>query len=139
MYLHAQVLKRRPDLYLAEQMDLKALFYCGIMSLKFPETPTVKAASHFFTELLNRYKDMSQLKEVLEVDGKILTETLLEAVGGGAPRSLTEHFAEVLLSLNRHCSALLAQWLKETLQAPGFPSSHVSMEQKQAFTQQLLR
>lgn len=59
-------------------MDLKALFYCGIMSLKFPETPTVKAASHFFTELLNRYKDMPQLKEVLEVDGKILTETLLE-------------------------------------------------------------
>lgn len=139
MYLHAQVLKRKPDLYLSEQSDLKALFYCGIMSLKFPEVPTVKAACQFFIELLNRYKDMPQLLKVLELDGKILTETILEAVGGGASRSLTEHFAEVLLSLNRHYSALLSQWLKDTLQAPGFPSSHVSTEQKQVFTQQLLR
>lgn len=139
MYLHAQVLKRKPDMYQSEQMDLKALFYCGIMSLKFPEAPTVKAASQFFTELLNREKDMPQLHEVLQIDGKLLTETILEAVGGGGPRSLTEHFAEVLLSLNRHCPALLSQWLKDTLQAPGFPSSHVSSEQKQSFTQQLLR
>lgn len=64
---------------------------------------------------------------------------LSQAVGGASPRSLTEHFSEVLLSLNRHCPALLSQWLKETLQAPGFPSAQVSSEQKLAFTQQLLR
>ncbi|XP_033838408.1 importin-13-like isoform X1 [Periophthalmus magnuspinnatus] len=139
MYLHAQILKRKPELYLSEQMDLKALFYCGIMSLKFPETPTVKAASQFFTELLNHYKDMPQLHEVLETDGKILTETILESVGGGAPRSLSDYFAEVLHSLNRHCPALLSQWLTDTLQVPGFPSAHVSTEQKHTFTQQLLR
>ncbi|XP_072297244.1 importin-13-like [Eucyclogobius newberryi] len=139
MYLHAQILKRKPELLLSEQIDLKALFYCGIMSLKFPETPTVKAASQFFTELLNRCKDMPQLHEVLERDGKILIETILESVGGAGPRSLSEHFAEVLLSLNRHCPALLSQWLKDTLQVPGFPSSHVSTEQKHTFTQQLLR
>uniref|UniRef100_A0A3B4A1Q6 Importin-13 n=1 Tax=Periophthalmus magnuspinnatus TaxID=409849 RepID=A0A3B4A1Q6_9GOBI len=107
MYLHAQILKRKPELYLSEQMDLKALFYC-IMSLKFPETPTVKAASQFFS------------------------------VGGGAPRSLSDYFAEVLHSLNRHCPALLSQWLTDTLQVPGFPSAHVSTEQKHTFTQQLL-
>uniref|UniRef100_A0AAV2JTC5 Importin-13 n=1 Tax=Knipowitschia caucasica TaxID=637954 RepID=A0AAV2JTC5_KNICA len=138
MCLHAQILKRKPELYLSEQMDLKALFYCGIMSLKFPENQTVKASSHFFTELLNRYKDMPQLPELLEIDGKILTETILESVGGVAPRSLTEHFAEVLLSLNRQCPALLSQWLGDSLQVAGFPSSHVSLEQKHRFTQQLL-
>uniref|UniRef100_A0A673BFP6 Importin-13 n=1 Tax=Sphaeramia orbicularis TaxID=375764 RepID=A0A673BFP6_9TELE len=62
-----------------------------------------------------------------------------QAVGGGSPRSLTEHFSEVLLSLNRHCPGLLSQWLKETLQTPGFPSNQVSPEQKHTFTQQLLR
>ncbi|KAJ0041674.1 hypothetical protein NL108_008589 [Boleophthalmus pectinirostris] len=139
MYLHAQILKRKPEMYLSEQMDLKSLFYCGIMSFKFPETPTVKAASQFFTELLNRYKDMPQLHEVLEIDGKILTETILESVGGGAPRSLTDYFAEVLHSLNRQCPALLSQWLTDTLQVPGFPSAHVATEQKHTFTQQLLR
>ncbi|XP_070774312.1 importin-13-like [Enoplosus armatus] len=139
MHLHAQILKRKPDLYLSDQLDVKALFYCGILSLKFPETPTVKAASLFFTELLPRCKDMPSLGEVLQGDGKLLTETILQAVGGGSPRSLTEHFSEVLLSLNRHCPALLSQWLKETLQTPGFPSAQVSTEQKHTFSQQLLR
>nr|XP_019966808.1 PREDICTED: importin-13-like [Paralichthys olivaceus] len=139
MHLHAQILKRKPDLYLSDQLDKKAVFYCGILSLKFPETPTVKAASLFFTELLPRCKDMPCLSEVLQRDGKLLTETILQAVGGDSPRSLTEHFSEVLLSLNRHCPALLSQWLKETLQSPGFPSAQVSTEQKHTFTQQLLR
>ncbi|XP_036939072.1 importin-13-like [Acanthopagrus latus] len=139
MHLHAQILKRKPDLYLSDQSDVKALFYCGILSLKFPETPTVKAASLFFTELLPRCKDMPPLGDVLQRDGKLLIETILEAVGGGSPRSLTEHFSEVLLSLNRHCPALLSQWLKETLQTPGFPSAQVSTEQKHTFSQQLLR
>lgn len=139
MQLHAQILKKKPDVYLSDQLDVKALFYCGILSLKFPETPTVKAASLFFTELLPRCKDVPSLGEVLQKDGKILTETILHAVGGGSPRSLTEHFSDVLLSLNRHCPALLAQWLKETLQSPGFPSAQVSTEQKHNFSQQLLR
>ncbi|XP_070701930.1 importin-13-like [Pempheris klunzingeri] len=139
MHLHAQILKRKPDLYLSDQLDVKALFYCGILSLKFPETPTVKAASLFFTELLPRCKDVPSLGEVLQRDGKLLTEAVLEAVGGGSPRSLTDHFSEVLLSLNRHCPALLSQWLKETLQTPGFPSAQVSSEQKHTFSQQLLR
>ncbi|XP_033959913.1 importin-13-like isoform X1 [Pseudochaenichthys georgianus] len=139
MHLHAQVLKRKPELYLSEQLDVKGLFYCGILTLKFPETPTVKAAAQFFTELLPRCKDMPSLGDVLQRDGQLLTETILQAVGGESSRSLTEHFSEVLLSLNRHCPALLAQWLKETLQSPGFPSAHVSSEQKHSFSQQLLR
>lgn len=139
MHLHAQILKRKPDLYLCDQLDVKTLFYCGILSVKFPETPTVKAACVFFAEFLSRCKDMPTLREVLQDDGRLLTETLLQAVGGASPRSLTEHFAEVLLNLNRHSPALLSQWLKETLQTPGFPSSQVSADQKHAFTQQLLR
>uniref|UniRef100_A0A3Q1C266 Importin-13 n=1 Tax=Amphiprion ocellaris TaxID=80972 RepID=A0A3Q1C266_AMPOC len=137
--IHVDILKRKPDLYLSDQLDVKALFYCGILSVKFPETPTVKAASMFFTEFLSRCKDVPSLGDVLQRDGKLLTETILQAVGGGSPRSLTEHFSEVLLSLNRHCPALLSQWLKETLQTPGFPSAQVSTEQKHTFTQQLLR
>uniref|UniRef100_A0A8C2Z3K6 Importin-13 n=1 Tax=Cyclopterus lumpus TaxID=8103 RepID=A0A8C2Z3K6_CYCLU len=117
MHLHAQILKRKPDMYPSDQLDVKRLFYCGILSLKFPETPTVKAATLFFAMLLFRP----------------------QAVGGESPRSLTEHFSEVLLSLNRHCPALLSQWLKETLQIPGFPSAQVSTEQKHTFRQQLLR
>ncbi|XP_038151037.1 importin-13-like [Cyprinodon tularosa] len=139
MNLHAQILKRSPDLHQTAQFDVKTLFYSGILSIKFPETPTVKAACLFFTEFLSRCKDMPPLVDVLQGDGKILTETVLQAVGGGSSRSLTEHFSEVLLGLNRQCPALLSQWLRETLQTPGFPSPHVTMEQKDLFSQQILR
>ncbi|XP_041848975.1 importin-13-like [Melanotaenia boesemani] len=139
MLLHAQILKRKPDLYQSDQLDVKALFYCGILSIKFPETPTVKAACLFFTEFLGHCKDMPLLGDVLQMDGKLLTETVLQAIGGGSPRSLTEQFSDVLLNLNRQCPALLSQWLEETLQNPGFPSAHVSTEQKRTFTQQFLR
>ncbi|XP_021171300.2 importin-13 isoform X2 [Fundulus heteroclitus] len=139
MCLHAQILKRSPDLHPSAQSDVKALFYSGILSIKFPETPTAKAACLFFTEFLSRCKDMPSLSDVLQSDGKTLTETVLQAVGGGSSRSLMEHFSEVLLSLNRQCPALLSQWLTETLQTPGFPSAHVTAEQKHAFSQQILR
>ncbi|XP_061790070.1 importin-13-like isoform X1 [Nerophis lumbriciformis] len=139
MCLHAQVLKRRPDVYMSAHLDVKALFYCGILALKLPETSTVKAASLFFTELLPCCKNVSPLGDVLQGHGKVLTEAVLQAVGGGSPRSLNEYFSEVLLSLSGHCPALLSRWLEECLQSEGFPSVHVSAEQKLTFTQQLLR
>ncbi|XP_013880540.1 importin-13 [Austrofundulus limnaeus] len=139
LHLHAQILKRSSDLYQSDQLDVKTLFYCGILSIKFPETPTVKAACHFFTEFLCHCKDIPSLGDVLQKDGKLLTEAVLQGIGGGSSRSLTEHFSDVLLSLNRHCPVLLSEWLTETLQTPGFPSAHVSSEQKHTFTQQILR
>lgn len=80
---------------------------------------------------------LSYLKLVIEAPWMCLFPS--QAVGGESPRNLTEHFSEVLLSLNRHCPALLSQWMKETLQTPGFPSTQVSTEQKHTFIQQLLR
>ena len=50
-----------------------------------------------------------------------------------------DQFAEVLFCLNKHCFSLLAVWLKEALQPPGFPSSRVTTEQKDNFSQQILR
>ncbi|XP_035655521.1 importin-13-like isoform X2 [Oncorhynchus keta] len=139
MQLHAQALKRKPDLYLSDHQDVKALFYCGVLSLKFPETPTAKSACMFFMELVCHCGDIPPIGQVLQRDGKLLVHTILEIVGSQSLCCLTEHFSEVLFCLNRHCPVLLAQWLKEGLHVPGFPSAQVSMEQKDTFSQQLLR
>ncbi|XP_037537203.1 importin-13 [Nematolebias whitei] len=139
MHLHAKILKRSPDLYQSDQLDVDTLFYCGILSIKFLETPTVKAACLFFTEFLCHCNDTAILGDVLQRNGKLLTEAVLQAIGGGSSRSLTEHFSDVLLSLNKQCPALLSEWMKETLQNPGFPSAHVTSEQKHTFTQKILR
>uniref|UniRef100_A0A8C7SLH2 Importin-13 n=1 Tax=Oncorhynchus mykiss TaxID=8022 RepID=A0A8C7SLH2_ONCMY len=139
MQLQAQALKRKPDLFLSESLDVKAVFHCGVLSLKFPEAPTVKSTCLFFTELLPRCSDVPPVARVVQEDGKLLLQAVLEAIGGGSSRSLMDQFAEVLFSLNKHCFPLLTVWLKEVLQTAGFPSTRVTTEQKDTFTQQILR
>ncbi|XP_041967527.1 importin-13 isoform X2 [Alosa sapidissima] len=139
MQLQAQALKRKPDLYLSENLDVKAVFHCGVLSLKFPEAPTVKSTCLFFTELLPHCADIPPVGQVVQQEGKLLLQAVLEAIGGQSSRSLMDQFAEVLFSLNKHCFGLLTVWLKEALQSPGFPSSRVSPEQKNTFSQQVLR
>lgn len=118
---------------------MKAVFHCGVLSLKFPEAPTVKSTCLFFTELLPHCFDVPPLARIVEEEGKLLLQAVLEGIGGGASRSLMDQFAEVLFALNKNCFALLTVWLKEALQSPGFPSSRVTTEQKDHFCQQILR
>ncbi|KAG1931930.1 importin-13 isoform X2 [Pimephales promelas] len=139
MQLHAQVLRRKSELYLSDHLDIKAVFYCGILSFKFPETPTLKATCLLFTELISHCEDVPAVRELLHDDGKLLLQTLLEAIGGQCPSSLAEHYAEVLFSVSRNCPSVLSLWLREALLPPGFPSSHLTAENKEHFCQQILR
>ncbi|XP_055986940.1 importin-13 [Sorex fumeus] len=139
MQLLAQALKRKPDLFLCERLDVKAVFQCGVLALKFPEAPTVKASCGFFTELLPRCGEVEPVGKVVQEDGRMLLIAVLEAIGGQASRSLMDCFADILFALNKHCFSLLSMWIKEALQPPGFPSARLSPEQKDTFSQQILR
>ncbi|XP_004614227.1 importin-13 [Sorex araneus] len=139
MQLLAQALKRKPDLFLCERLDVKAVFQCGVLALKFPEAPTVKASCGFFTELLPRCGEIETVGKVVQEDGRMLLIAVLEAIGGQASRSLMDCFADILFALNKHCFSLLSMWIKEALQPPGFPSARLSPEQKDTFSQQILR
>ncbi|XP_041133806.1 importin-13-like isoform X4 [Polyodon spathula] len=139
MQLQAQALKRKPELFLSENLDVKAVFHCGALSLKFPEAPTVKATCLFFTELLPHCGDVPPIGQVVHEDGKLLLQAVLEGIGGQCSRTLVDQFAEILFALHKHCFSYLSLWLKEVLQQPGFPSSRITQEQKNTFTQQILR
>uniref|UniRef100_A0A7M4FJ83 Importin-13 n=1 Tax=Crocodylus porosus TaxID=8502 RepID=A0A7M4FJ83_CROPO len=139
MQLLAQALKRKPDLFLCSNLDVKAVFQCGVLSLKFPEAPTVRASCGFFTELLPRCGEIPPVGQVVHDEGKVLLQAVLEGIGGQASRSLMDHFAEILFALNKHCFSHLSLWIKEVLQPDGFPSARVSPEQKDTFSQQILR
>lgn len=62
-----------------------------------------------------------------------------QAIGGQCPGSLAEHYADVLFSVSRNCPSVLSLWLREALLPPGFPSSHLTAENKEHFCQQILR
>ncbi|XP_072853617.2 importin-13 isoform X3 [Pogona vitticeps] len=133
-----EALKRKPDLFLCSSLDVKAVFHCGVISLKFPEAPTVKSACGFFTELLPRCGEVPPVGQVVHENGKMLLQAVLEGVGGQASRNLMDHFAEILFALNKHCFTYLSIWIKEVMQQDGFPSARVSPEQKEIFSQQIL-
>uniref|UniRef100_A0A8B9LR55 Si:ch73-182a11.2 n=1 Tax=Astyanax mexicanus TaxID=7994 RepID=A0A8B9LR55_ASTMX len=117
MQLHTQVMKRKPDVYLTGGLDIKVVFYCGILSFKFPETPTVKSTCLLF---VSQYL--------------IKTKSI-----GGQSRGLLEHQSEVMFSVSRYCPTLLSLQLRDALQPPGFPSALLTPEQKEHFCQQVLR
>jgi hypothetical protein len=74
-----------------------------------------------------------------ETGSGALRTPLPQAIGGQASRSLMDCFADILFALNKHCFSLLSMWIKEALQPPGFPSARLSPEQKDTFSQQILR
>ena len=55
---------------------------------------------------------MESIRELLEVQGRVLLQCVLEAVAGGAPRSYLPAFTDILHSMNTHCVSLLSQWLE---------------------------
>ncbi|NWI19282.1 IPO13 protein, partial [Crypturellus soui] len=82
----------------------------GVLSLKFPEAPTVKSSCGFFTELLPRCAEIAPVGQVVHENGKVLLQAVLEGIGGQASRSLMDHFAEILFALNKHCFSHLSVW-----------------------------
>ncbi|XP_034159515.2 importin-13 [Pangasianodon hypophthalmus] len=139
MKLHAQVLKRKPDLYHSEGLDIRVVFYCGILAFKFPETPTLKSTCVLFTELMSHCEDVPAVRDVLQEDGLLLLQTLLEVISIQAPCGLLELLAEVLFSISLHCPSLLATRLRDALQPDAFPCALLTPEHKERFCQQILR
>uniref|UniRef100_A0A8C9TSF8 Importin-13 n=1 Tax=Scleropages formosus TaxID=113540 RepID=A0A8C9TSF8_SCLFO len=137
MQLQAQALKRKPDLFMSENLDVKAVFHCGDVGLFLAHG--VRNHTSLQTELLPHCADVPSVGQVVQEEGKLLLQAILEAIGGQSSRSLMDQFSEILFSMNKHCFALLTVWLKEVLQRPNFPSSRLTAEQKDTFSQQILR
>uniref|UniRef100_A0A8C5RRS5 Importin 13 n=1 Tax=Laticauda laticaudata TaxID=8630 RepID=A0A8C5RRS5_LATLA len=91
------------------------------------------------TELLPRCGEIAPVGQVVHENGKMLLQAVIEGIGGQASRNLMDHFAEILFALNKHCFSYLSVWIKEVMQQDGFPSTRVSPEQKDIFSQQILR
>ncbi|XP_062849908.1 importin-13 isoform X2 [Trichomycterus rosablanca] len=139
MKLHTQVLKSQASLYLSVGLDVRVVFYCGILAFKFPETPTLKSTCLLFIELLSHCEDVPAIREVLQEDGLLLLQTILEVCSIQTSRTLLEYLADILFSISLHCPGLLAARLRDALQTDAFPCSLVSPEHKENFCQQILR
>ncbi|KAJ9589083.1 hypothetical protein L9F63_017628 [Diploptera punctata] len=137
--LLAQILKKNPQLFVSEGIDLTALFRCGTVTLGLPEAPAVKAATSFLVNFISQSRELAQLLTVVQTCGDELVQRLLRCIGGESPRSALEYLSEILLALNKkHCDNL-CRWLQQAIQQDGFPSPRASRENKEHFVKMVLK
>ena len=84
----------------------------GLAALKLPEQPTVAAASSFFVAFIGLSTTMGPVSEVLQLNGKVLVQYVLQAIAWAAPRSYVVSFSDIINSLLVNCITLLSQWLE---------------------------
>ncbi|KAH8553570.1 hypothetical protein BGW37DRAFT_264199 [Umbelopsis sp. PMI_123] len=109
---------------LQERLALKA-----VMSF-MAETVAIDAAEG--TELKQFVDDL-----VIRI-GFALTQNLLLGIGGQVPRSLMSHLIDVLYKLTGRYVEVSRHWLANLLHQEGFPSPHVSLQDKETFMKSIL-
>ncbi|CAH1244188.1 IPO13 [Branchiostoma lanceolatum] len=139
MSLAGSMLKRCPAVLFQENSNPEALFQCGLMALSFPENHVVKATCVFFTELIGQSASNPLVLQVVTQHGRMLLEVILKAIGGDAPRSVTDNMADVLMALNKHCFQQTCTWMGEVMKVEGFPSQLVNAQQKEQFARNVLK
>ncbi|XP_066298980.1 importin-13-like [Branchiostoma lanceolatum] len=139
MSLAGSMLKRCPAVLFQENSNPEALFQCGLIALSFPENHVVKATCVFFTELIGQSASNPLVLQVVTQHGRMLLEVILKAIGGDAPRSVTDNMADVLMALNKHCFQQTCTWMGEVMKVEGFPSQLVNAQQKEQFARNVLK
>lgn len=137
--LLAQLIRKNPHLLIGSAYPLTSLFYCGIVGLTRPESPTLKAAVQFLVQFITHSRENPEMVSIVQNQGHLLVPQLLSCIGGESPRNLVEHLADVLLALNKKYFDSLRRWLNTSLGRDNFPSPLVNSQQKDNFCRSILK
>ncbi|KAK2556661.1 Importin-13 [Acropora cervicornis] len=130
-------LKSNPKLVFEPDNRHVNIFQCGLATLDVQESHTVRAACSFFSTFITASENQETAKNTLSEYGPYLVSQV--GIAGGVPRQCIDHMAEILFALNRHDISLLSRWMQDVMQVEGFPSSLVSLTQKQDFVKAVLK
>lgn len=134
-----RVIKTVPEFLITNEEQQKSVIKCALIILNYPEAPTIKSASNFLITYINFSSCFSSAKEMVEYVGRDIIVQSLLCIGGVAPRHTIDHFAEIILALNKNFVSLLASWLGEVITKEGFPTVNASLTQKEHFKKAVLR
>ncbi|VDI21228.1 Hypothetical predicted protein [Mytilus galloprovincialis] len=137
--LSKQVMKKSRHIILSSGCNITGIFHAGIQSLSLPEHHTVKASSSFLIELITFSPEIPTLNQVITSNGHVLVDKVLRSVGGESPRSIIENISDILFTLNKCYTELLAKWLHDLLAKEGYPSPRVNNQDKEQFIKAVLR
>nr|KAJ3422889.1 Serine/threonine-protein kinase 16 [Polyrhizophydium stewartii] len=114
-----------------------------LQGLRLQERLAVTAVLKLLTEFVDAGFESSPVesvvKRVLSVSGPSILSGLVVALGGGQPRSLNDKIADVLFAFVAKFPSEARQGLTQCLAAPGFPTQHVSEQDKAKFVKAISR
>merc|ERR1712168_311422 len=139
MDLLTRVIRTVPEFLVSNQEQQKRVLKCALMILNYPEAPTIKSTANFLITYINFSTCFASAKEMVEFLGRDITVQSLMCIGGVAPRHTTDHFAEIILALNKNFVTLLSCWLNELFTREDFPTGNVSSTAKEQFRKGVLR
>lgn len=104
------------------------------------EAQTLKSCSSFLVHFITKSRENNNTQvNVIQSYGESLVLRILLNIGSTAPRASIETFSDILLALNKKYCDNLSRWLNTLLAQDGFPSPHVTRQQKEAFIKVILR
>ncbi|XP_072172945.1 importin-13-like [Diadema setosum] len=135
----AQLLKKHTKIFTLDELNLGAIFQCGLVAVTLPEHQTLKACCLFFSNFVSQNETLPGAGEVLTQHGKTLVELMLKAISGGAPRNMVDNVADVLFSLNKHSFTKFSGWVTELMLNTSFELPRATKEQREHFGNTILR
>lgn len=79
--LLSQIIRKNPQLLNGSAYPLSSLFYCGILGLTRPESPTMKASTQFLVQFITQSREYPELVVVVQNQGLQLVSQLLSCIG----------------------------------------------------------
>ncbi|ESO93592.1 hypothetical protein LOTGIDRAFT_118981 [Lottia gigantea] len=135
MNLLTKVLKKDDKKYLVLNSSISpsAFFHSGLVAMSLPEHHTVRSACSFLCEFLHVGQENLPIKQVIEENGHMLVDRILQAIGGNSPRGVIEYIADVILCLNKYHFEFSHQWLSAMIEQDGYPSHFPQRKEKEQF------
>ena len=79
--LLGQLMRKYPRLLAATSYPMSSLFYCGIVGLTRPESPTFKSAVQYLVHFITYSRDNADLVAIVQNQGQLLVNQLLRCIG----------------------------------------------------------
>lgn len=136
----ATMLKKNASIHKSMDIDSHNMFKCAIASLMANEKPTVKAASLFIVEFINKSKDQDHLRRIVILEGENLVGQVWNVIGGDcSPRVHVDLMADIIYALNQKYFEYFTRWMNCYVNKPDFPTSKASTAQKELFLKSIIR
>ncbi|KAI8584692.1 hypothetical protein K450DRAFT_217528 [Umbelopsis ramanniana AG] len=142
--LLSRVIRRCPLILFQLPPDiLNSIFSVAIAGMTLQERLALKAVMSFTAETVAidaaEGTELRQFVDDLTLNiGYALTQNLLLGIGGRVPRSLMSYLIDVLYKLTGRYIEVSRHWLASLLHQDGFPSPHVTLQDKEVFMKGIL-